>query len=58
MEQDLNNKFTSTEPNSNIDIGLFDVTFRKKMDSPRCSERIRKKLEEVSVLHSENITIT
>ena len=26
MEQNVNNHFTSTGPNSNIDIGLFDVT--------------------------------
>ena len=33
MEQDLNNNFTSTEPNSNIDIGLFDVTeFEKERE--------------------------
>ena len=33
MEQDLNNHFTSTEPDSNIDIGLFDVTeFEKERE--------------------------
>ena len=26
MEQNINNHFTSTEPNSNMNIGLFDVT--------------------------------
>ena len=26
MEQNINDHFTSTEPNSNIDNGLFDVT--------------------------------
>ena len=30
MEQNINNHFTSTEPNSNTDIGLFDVTELEK----------------------------
>ena len=33
MEQKINNHFTSTEPNSNKDIGLFDVTeFEKERE--------------------------
>ena len=33
MEQNINNHFTSTEPNSNIDISLFDVAeFEKERE--------------------------
>ena len=38
MEQNINNQITSTEPNSNIDIGFFDVTAFEK----ECEELNKK----------------
>ena len=39
MEQNINNHFISNEPNSNKDIGLFDVTEfekeRKELDKKK-----------------------
>ena len=44
MEQNLNNNFTSTEPNSNIDIGLFDLTeFEKEHEELNEKKKKEKK---------------
>ena len=56
MEQDLNNHFTSTEPNSNIDIGLFDVTeFEKEREE--LDEKKKRSLFSAATTYSDCICL-